>query len=183
MRTSSPSLFITRGRILQIHVMAEFAERGLAAMSEALRLAMDYFILNEKAFLTRWLPGRDTEIGRQTTPASWRAIVESLKKPCPAAHRRRCPRANERAGCSRVPVLARRGVLVHRHRLPDPRQAGENARSILALALQPPRGCRYPTPPRGVARRRRPRRDCSHLSRLGDAPGRIQFHRAGGAPG
>ena len=70
-----------KGQVLQIHVMVEFAERGLAAMSEALRLAMDYFTLKEEEFLARWLPGRDREIGRQTTPESWRAIVESLKNP------------------------------------------------------------------------------------------------------
>ena len=70
-----------QGQVLQIHVMAEFAERGLASMSEALRVAMDYFTLNEESFLERWLPGRDSEIGRQTTPESWRAIVEILKNP------------------------------------------------------------------------------------------------------
>ena len=69
------------GQVLQIHVMAEFANRGQAAMSEALRLAMDYFTLEEEAFLARWLPGRDREIGRQTTPESWRKIVENLKNP------------------------------------------------------------------------------------------------------
>ncbi|MCY4187986.1 MAG: UvrD family DEAD/DEAH box helicase, partial [Bryobacterales bacterium] len=69
------------GQVLQVHVMAEFAARGLAAMSEALRLAMDYFTLDEEKFLERWLPGRGKELGRQTTPASWRAIVESLKNP------------------------------------------------------------------------------------------------------
>ena len=67
-----------QGQVLQIHVMVEFAERGLAAMTDALRLAMDYFALKEEAFLDRWLPGRDREIGRETTPASWRAIVESI---------------------------------------------------------------------------------------------------------
>ncbi len=68
-----------RGQVLQIHVMVEFAERGLAAMREALRLATDHFALPEEEFLARWLPGRDREVGRQTTPASWRAIVESLR--------------------------------------------------------------------------------------------------------
>ncbi|MYB52508.1 MAG: RecQ family ATP-dependent DNA helicase [Acidobacteriia bacterium] len=70
-----------KGQVLQIHVMVEFAERGLTSVSEALRLAMDYFSLKEEDFLARWLPGRDKEIGRQTTPDSWRAIVESLKNP------------------------------------------------------------------------------------------------------
>ncbi|MXZ83239.1 MAG: RecQ family ATP-dependent DNA helicase [Synechococcus sp. SB0666_bin_14] len=69
------------GKVLQVHVMAEFAQRGLADMGEALRLAMDYFTMEEQPFLDRWLPGRDKEIRRQTTPASWRAIVESLKNP------------------------------------------------------------------------------------------------------
>ncbi len=70
-----------QGQVLQIHVMTEFAKRGLVAMSEALRLAMDYFSLQEKEFLARWLPGRDREIGRETTPESWQTIVGSLKNP------------------------------------------------------------------------------------------------------
>ena len=68
-------------QVLQVHMMAAFAQRGLDAMRDALRLAKDYFTLKEDAFLDRWLPGRDREIGRQTTPESWRAIVESLKNP------------------------------------------------------------------------------------------------------
>ncbi len=70
-----------RGQVRQIHVMVEFARRGLDAMTDALRLAMDYFSLNEESFLRRWLPDRDREIARQTTPESWRAIVENLKNP------------------------------------------------------------------------------------------------------
>ena len=69
------------GKVRQIHVMVEFARRGLEAMAEALQLAMDYFGLDEQPFLDRWLPDRDREIGRQTTPESWRHIVESLKNP------------------------------------------------------------------------------------------------------
>ena len=69
------------GQVLQIHVMAEYAVRGLAAMNEAQRLANDYFTMKEKKFIARWLPGRDREIGRQTTPESWRKIVEDLKNP------------------------------------------------------------------------------------------------------
>ncbi len=69
------------GRVLQIHVMAEFAQRGLAAMSEALRLAIDYFSLAEDQFIKRWLPGRGAQIRRQTTPASWQAIVAVLNNP------------------------------------------------------------------------------------------------------
>ena len=46
-------------QILQIHVMAEFAQRGLGSMADALRLAMDYFVLRRNDFLRRWLPDRD----------------------------------------------------------------------------------------------------------------------------
>ena len=70
-----------RGQVLQIHIMVEFAERGLQAVSEALRLAMDYFTLEEGEFLERWLPGREREIERETTPESYAAIVTSLNNP------------------------------------------------------------------------------------------------------
>ncbi|MDE0219971.1 MAG: RecQ family ATP-dependent DNA helicase [Spirochaetaceae bacterium] len=121
-----------KGQVLQIHVMVEFAERGLAAMSEALRLAMDYFALTEEEFLARWLPGRDREIGRQTTPASWRAIVESLRNPLQQGIV-----ADERERTN-VLVLAGPGsgktrVLVHRIAWLI-RVRRENARGILALA-------------------------------------------------
>ena len=70
-----------RGQVLQIHIMVEFAERGLQAVSEALRLSMDYFTLDEGEFLQRWLPGRRREIERETTPESFSAIVASLNNP------------------------------------------------------------------------------------------------------
>ena len=65
-------------QVLQTHVMVEFARRGLDAMADALHLAMDYFSLKEENFLRRWLPDRHKEITRETTPESWRAIIESL---------------------------------------------------------------------------------------------------------
>ena len=121
-----------KGQVLQIHVMVEFAERGLAAMSDALGLAMDYFALGEEGFLSRWMPGRDREIGRQTTPASWRDIVEDLKNP---VQQRIVADERERTN---VLVLAGPGsgktrVLVHRIAWLI-RVRRENARSILALA-------------------------------------------------
>ena len=70
-----------QGQVTQIHVMVEYARRGLEAMADALHLAMDYFSLKQEAFLNRWLPDREKEIERQTTPESWRAIVESLSNP------------------------------------------------------------------------------------------------------
>ena len=117
-------------QVLQIHVMAEFVQRGLGAMADALRLAMDYFSLRRERFLHRWLP--DREISRQTTPESWSDIVESLKNPI----QRRIVADNREQ--TNVLVLAGPGsgktrVLVHRIAYLI-RARRENPRGILALA-------------------------------------------------
>ena len=101
-------------------------------MADALRLAMDYFSLRREEFLRRWLPDRDREISRQTTPESWRTIVESLNNPI----QRRIV-ADERDQTN-VLVLAGPGsgktrVLVHRIAYLI-RAKRENPRGILALA-------------------------------------------------
>ena len=121
-----------QGQVLQIHVMVEFAERGLAAMSEALRLAMDYFTLKEGEFLARWLPGRDEELGRETTPESWRAIVESLKNPV-QQHIIADDREQTHVLVLAGPGSGKTRVLVHRIAYLI-RARRENARGILALA-------------------------------------------------
>ena len=64
--------------------MAAYAEKGLEAMDQAQRLSEDYFVLDRDAFLRRWLPGRGTEIRRQTTGTSWRTIVDALDNPVQA---------------------------------------------------------------------------------------------------
>ena len=119
-------------QVLQIHVMLEFAQRGSQAMADALRLAMDYFSLKQEAFLRRWLPGRDQEIARQTTPDSWRLLVEGLKNP-----RQQRIVADDRERTN-VLVLAGPGagktrVLVHRIAYLV-RVRRETPRGILALA-------------------------------------------------
>ena len=68
-------------QIIQIHVMAEYVQRGLQAMTDALRLTMDYFKLERADFMRLWLPNREKELSRQTTPASWMSIVEELNNP------------------------------------------------------------------------------------------------------
>ena len=119
-------------QVLQIHVMAEYVQRGLRAMAEALRLAMDYFGLGRAEFLRRWLPDRERELSRQTTPESWQNIVESLNSP----EQRRIV-ADDREQTN-VLVLAGPGsgktrVLVHRIAYLI-RVRRENPRGILALA-------------------------------------------------
>ena len=66
---------------IQTHVMAAYAEKGLTAMDQALQLSEDYFVLERDAFLRRWMPGKGLELRRQTTGASWKAIVDSLDNP------------------------------------------------------------------------------------------------------
>ena len=117
--------------VRQIHVMAEFAEQGLAKIADALRLSLDYFELDEDEFVRRWLQGRRSEIDRQTTASSWKAIVGDLSSA------QRAIVADDRENTN-VLVLAGPGsgktrVLVHRIAYLI-RARRQNPRGILALA-------------------------------------------------
>ena len=132
-------------QVLQIHVMAEYVQKGLGAMADAVRMAMEYFNLGREEFLQRWLPDRDRELSRQTTPESWRTIVESLGNP---VQRRIVADDREQTN---VLVLAGPGsgktrVLVHRIAYLI-RVRRENPRGILALAYNRPCRSGDSTPP------------------------------------
>lgn len=116
----------------QIHIMAEYAERGIQRIADAMQLAVDYFRLSRDEFCERWLPGREDELSRQTTPQSWESIVETLAKP-----NQRAIVTDDRESANFL-VLAGPGsgktrVLVHRIAYLI-RMRRENPHTILALA-------------------------------------------------
>ena len=119
-------------QVLQVHIIAEYALRGLQAIADALQLAMDFFGSGREEFLNRWLSGRPALTSRQTTPESWQKIVESLNNPT-----QRAIVADDREQTN-VLVLAGPGsgktrVLVHRIAYLV-RARRENPRGIIALA-------------------------------------------------
>ena len=61
---------------IQTHVMAAYAEKGLAAMDQAVRLSEDYFVLERDAFLRRWMPGQ----GRRAPAPNDRGLVEGHRR-------------------------------------------------------------------------------------------------------
>ena len=119
-------------QVRQIHVMAEYAQHGLRPTADHLNLAMDYFSLSEDEFLERWLPDRDRELARQTTPESWRTIVESLNNPI---QRRIVADDREQTNVLALagPGSGKTRVLVHRIAYLV-RVRRETPRGILALA-------------------------------------------------
>jgi ATP-dependent DNA helicase RecQ len=70
-----------REQTFQTHVMAAYAEKGLASIERALKMSEDYFVLDRENFTRSWLPDDPVSLRRQTTSTSWRAIVESLDNP------------------------------------------------------------------------------------------------------
>lgn len=67
-----------RERIFQVHVMNDYAKRGLKAMEEALRLVVSYFSLSKEAFLQAFFSGKREWLERATTERSYRQIVDEL---------------------------------------------------------------------------------------------------------
>ena len=68
-------------RILQVHVMNEYARLGLEKIREALNLVAAYFLLERKHFIEKYFGQRNDMLERATSAESYRAIVESLGNP------------------------------------------------------------------------------------------------------
>ena len=131
--------------------------------------------------MRRWLPDRDKEIGRQTTPESWRSIVEDLRN---TVQQRIVSDEREQTN---VLVLAGPGsgktrVLVHRiaYLL---RVRRENPRGILALAYNRHAAVEIRRRLAGLLGDDAPWRDRPHLPRLRHAVGGGQLQWPGGATG
>ena len=112
--------------------MAEYAQKGLESLADAVQLALDYFSLPRAKFIERWLRHKRAELLRQTTPESWQRIVDSLN------NRAQRDTVTDNRENTNVLLLAGPGsgktqVLVHRIAYLI-RAKRANPRSILALA-------------------------------------------------
>lgn len=72
-------------RRLQIHVMGEYAALALNAVSQALKLVLDYFDLDKKDFIKRYFANRKELLDYATSQASFQRIVDSLANPVQTA--------------------------------------------------------------------------------------------------
>jgi ATP-dependent DNA helicase RecQ len=70
-----------RERVLQVHVMSEFARRGLERVTEALGLVLAYFSLGKEEFIRRYLSTKPELLKHATTAQSYQRIVTDLSNP------------------------------------------------------------------------------------------------------
>jgi ATP-dependent DNA helicase RecQ len=68
-------------RVLQVHVMSEFARRGLQQIQEALGLVLAYFSLGKEEFVRRYLTTKPELLQHATTAQSYQRIVTNLANP------------------------------------------------------------------------------------------------------
>jgi ATP-dependent DNA helicase RecQ len=68
-------------RVFQVHVMNEYARRGLEKIGQALNLVAAYFSLDKAAFIQRYFPDRRDVLARATSQESFQHIVEQLGNP------------------------------------------------------------------------------------------------------
>ena len=148
-------------QVRQIHIMTEYAQRGLALDPGGAAVGRG-LLHAEEALLARWMPGKEGRLQRQTTPESWRAIVEDLGNPQQA---RIVATTGSRPTSSSSPDPAR--ARPASSCIGSPTSSGSSARirGASRARLQPPRCRRDPIAPVRPDRRRRPGLDDLDLPR------------------
>lgn len=68
-------------RVLQVHVMSEYARRALERMKEALELVLAYFTLDKEQFTRRYFGTKPDLLKHATTAQSYQRIVTDLENP------------------------------------------------------------------------------------------------------
>lgn len=67
-----------REKLIQVHVMREYAQVALRAMADALELVLHYFTTPKPAFIQRYFSGREDILSLATSEESWQSIVHAL---------------------------------------------------------------------------------------------------------
>ena len=70
-----------RERIFQVHVMSEFARRGLKRIREALGLVLAYFSMEKEEFIRRFLELKPDLLRHATTARTFQRIVSDVANP------------------------------------------------------------------------------------------------------
>ena len=68
-------------RVFQIHVMNEYARRGLEKIGQALAFVVAYFAMDKTEFVKRYFADRREVLERATSQQSFQRIVSDLKNP------------------------------------------------------------------------------------------------------
>ncbi|MDD4391593.1 MAG: RecQ family ATP-dependent DNA helicase [Desulfobacterales bacterium] len=68
-------------RVLQVHVMNEYARLGIEKIRQALALVLGYFTMDHKSFIRRFFKGRENLLEMATSEESYQRVVETLKNP------------------------------------------------------------------------------------------------------
>jgi ATP-dependent DNA helicase RecQ len=70
-----------KDKIIQVHVMAEYARLALGKIQAAMGLVLDYFRLERAVFIRRYFAGREDVLDMATTEAAHRRILTDLRNP------------------------------------------------------------------------------------------------------
>ncbi len=68
-------------QILQVHVMVEYARRGVQSIQDGLKLILAYFQLPRSEFIERFFGDRRDLIGRAISEEAYERIVDDLRNP------------------------------------------------------------------------------------------------------